>query len=139
MMSNEKKMISIRLSENIADELKLFINKSGKNQTTIIEEALNNYLGTADEQRIANHILNVLDEKYSVSFDKLKNKLQAIDMNIEMMLQVLNTILYNLDEKNLVKNVVSTENYEHQIMESAKNTVIRKIEKRQQNKAFYKE
>ena len=139
MSKENKKMISLRLTEDVVDKLDMLSKQTGKKRTSIIEEALISYFTTTDEERIANYILEELNGKYEKAFDKLKSKLSAIDMNGEIILQILNTILFNLDDNQKIKSVVSPDNFENKVYTSAKNNVIRKIEKRQQYRYFDKE
>lgn len=133
-MSN-KKLVPFRLSEELDKKIKKEAEAKGISKTAIIEEALSLYFKELDEERLANILLDKIDEKYG---KKLNLKLRAMDINIEVILELLNSLAHSLKDKNAINDFISIDDLESPIVSQAKLAVNKKIANQKQRKDYRK-
>ncbi|MDD7511960.1 MAG: ribbon-helix-helix protein, CopG family [Peptostreptococcaceae bacterium] len=133
-MSN-KKLVPFRLSEELDKKIKKEAEAKGISKTAIIEEALDLYFKELDEERLANILLDKIDEKYG---KKLNLKLRAMDINIEVILELLNSLAHSLKDKNAINDFISIDDLESPIVSQAKLAVNKKIANQKQRKDYRK-
>lgn len=130
-----KKLVSFRLSDDVANKIDEEAKERGISKTLLIEEALAFYFKEIDEERLANILLDKIDEKY---VKRLNLRLRAMDVNIEVMMQLLNTIAHSLKDKNAMNDFISIEDLESPIVEKARLAVDKKIAHAKQRKDYNK-
>lgn len=130
-----KRLFSYRLYEETNRKIEEEAKLQNKGKTEIIEEALNFYFKEMDEERLATILLDKIEEKY---VKKLNLRLRAMDVNIEVIMQILNTMAHSLKDKNAINDFISIEDFESPIIEKARLAVDKKIAHAKQRKDYDK-
>ena len=132
-MPNERKQTAFRLSPESLEYLKKYQSEHGlKSLTAAVELIINNDRKKEKNQseNLAKDIVNILEDKYKNTFTRIRLASRTADINSQIILEILNSMLYAPGMAST--NFVSTDTLKNEIVEQAENQTKAKI-------AYYKQ
>lgn len=101
-----------------------------KNSSAALRDIIGNYRNTVDTKAIIDKVLDEMENRYLQKFQKVKYSLSATDINIQVILEILNTIL--LSQNNLA--YIPMEVVKSEIITEAQGNIKKTIANKQQRK-----
>ena len=100
-MNLNKKLISFKLSETILDYLDEYAKENSLNRTTALENIIMENKKSQEEynEKLTKLIVEKMDEKYKNLFTHLRLSTNFSDRNVQIMMEMLNSIIVGLDLK----------------------------------------
>lgn len=130
-MPNERKQTAFRLTPESLEYLKKYQSEHGlKSLTAAIELIISNDREKEKSEDLAKEIVNVLEDKYKNTFTRIRLASRTADINSQIILEILNSMLYAPGMAST--NFVSTDTLKNEIVEQAENQTKAKI-------AYYKQ
>lgn len=132
-MPNERKQTAFRLTPENLEYLKKYQSEHNlKSLTAAVELIISNDREKEKNQNenLAKDIVNMLDEKYKNTFTRIRLASRTADINSQIILEILNSMLYAPGMAST--NFVSTDTLKNEIVEQAEQQTKAKI-------AYYKQ
>lgn len=127
-----------RLTEETLAQIDAYADKHGLNNT----QALASMIDTAHKMQmesddvIAKKVIDAFDEKYKNLFTRLRLGVRASDLNSQIMLELLNTILVNMSIQE--KDVVLTDKFTNPALRHSTELVKNRLAAAKQRKDYKK-
>lgn len=134
---SEKIRKTIRIAPEMNEKLAAASDSTGQSENHIIEQALIDYFTDkrSEYERIADLFLERYDEKYNAYMTRVRLGTRTADVNSQVVLEVLNTILMTMDIQG--EHYMPSNEMMHPVIRKAKdsiNEIIRKAKQIKDNK-----
>lgn len=105
-----------------------------KNSSEALRDIIKNYRNSADTKEIIENVLDEMENRYLQKFQKVKYSLSATDVNIQTILEVLNTILISQNSLSYIPMSVVKSDVIREAQENIKETIANRQQRKNSNK-----
>lgn len=127
------KRMTFRFPEKMEAEIKNYVRDNGCSQTLALQKAWQEFITKESEsgkEKNAETIMEIFDQRYGTLLNRLKISTQESDKNLQILIEILNTIIIN----NNIKDLISTNDGMSKVLTEAKSVIANRLSHAKQKK-----